>query len=232
LGVLHSFYLHIFFTLEITKKRFASLVAFFILIQSHVFLAYDTTATYENFWTLFYLLSLYAIYKFWPLSPVLFILSIFAKALSAAFFPMTALFIYRAKISRKKRIWLGIIYLVFFLGGIAALVIFDIQLAPGLGPDLFSNLFFWQGFSSMAFQLRFDVIVIFFLLPLIVGLFMAYRRGIAHAETIMFMIAWIIFTAPLLTGFTELTNQPYRYVPLVFFFAVGVGTILSKRSTN
>ena len=84
----------------------------------------------------------------------------------------------------------------------------------------------------MAFQLRFDVLVIFFLLPLIVGLFIASRRGITQAESIMFAMAWIIFTAPLLTGFTELTNQPYRYVPLVFFFAVGVGTLLSKRKTN
>ena len=36
-------------------------------------------------------------------------------------------------------------------------------------------------------------------------------------------------TTALLTGFTEVTSQPYRYVPLVVFFAMGVGTILSKK---
>jgi len=36
-------------------------------------------------------------------------------------------------------------------------------------------------------------------------------------------------TAPLLTGFTEQTNQPYRFVPLIVFFAMGVGVLLSRR---
>ena len=36
-------------TYEITKKRFAGLAAFVILLQSPVFLKYDTTATYEKF---------------------------------------------------------------------------------------------------------------------------------------------------------------------------------------
>ncbi len=44
----------------------------------------------------------------------------------------------------------------------------------------------------------------------------------------MFLIGGILFISPLLTGFTELTNQPYRFVPLVVFFAIGVGILLSK----
>jgi len=39
-------------------------------------------------------------------------------------------------------------------------------------------------------------------------------------------------TAPILTGFTDQTNQPYRFVPLVVFFAVGVGVLLSKKKSN
>jgi len=45
----------------------------------------------------------------------------------------------------------------------------------------------------------------------------------------MVLISRILFTATLLSGFIELTNQPYHFVPLVVFFAVGVGVLLSKR---
>jgi len=39
----------------------------------------------------------------------------------------------------------------------------------------------------------------------------------------------MLLISPILTGFTEFTNQPYRWVPLVVFFAVGIGILLSKR---
>ena len=67
-----------------------------------------------------------------------------------------------------------------------------------------------------------------FCIPLIVGLFVASRRGVRHAESMMVFIAGIMIIAPLLTGFTNQTNQPYRFVPLVVFFAVGVGVLLSR----
>jgi len=45
----------------------------------------------------------------------------------------------------------------------------------------------------------------------------------------MVLISGILLIAPILTGFTNQTNQPYRFVPLVVFFAIGVGVLLSKR---
>jgi hypothetical protein len=36
----------------------------------------------------------------------------------------------------------------------------------------------------------------------------------------------------MLTGFTNQTNQPYRFMPLVVFFAIGVGVLLSKRESK
>ena len=50
-------------TLEIAKKRFAGIVAMVIVLQSGIFLIYDTRVSYPNFWILFYLLSLYFIFK-------------------------------------------------------------------------------------------------------------------------------------------------------------------------
>ena len=45
-------------TAQITQKRFAGIISILVLIQSHTFLRFDTVAVYENFWVLFYLLSI------------------------------------------------------------------------------------------------------------------------------------------------------------------------------
>jgi len=60
-------------TTEISKKRFAGLLSMVIVLQSGTFLTYDTSITYSNFWVFFYVLSLYVIYKKWPISPLSFI---------------------------------------------------------------------------------------------------------------------------------------------------------------
>jgi len=216
-----------FITLEITRKRFAGLVAFAILLQSPVFLEYDTTSTYENVWTILYILSLYTIYKAWQASALTYTLSLFSKPLTAAFFPMTLFFLYRADVPKKRKIRTIISYLVVLVMGLVAITVFKVNL--GQSTVEYFDLYFWQGFTSMAYQLRYDFLVLIFLLPLVIGLFLAARRGIVHADSIMVLIAGILLSAPILTGFTTLTNQPYRYVPLVIFFAMGVGVILSKR---
>ena len=217
-----------FFTYEITKKRFAGIVSLVILLQSNLFLTYDTTVAYTNFWILFYLLSLYLIYKVWPLSPVIYLLSIFSKALTATFFPMSLFFIYRANIPKTTKVIVSSVITALIIGGV-------LVATSGTNEDGITGKqedFDWDefslGFTSFSFQLRFDGLVLVFILPLIVGLFVASRHGITHADSIMFLIGGILFISPLLTGFTELTNQPYRFVPLVVFFAIGVGILLSK----
>ena len=99
----------------------------------------------------------------------------------------------------------------------------------GIGEE-FDAVEFWMGFSSFANQLRFDGIVLMFSIPLIVGLFVASRHGVRHADSIMVMIAGMLLVAPILTGFSTQTNQPYRFVPLVVFFSIGVGVLLSSSS--
>ena len=87
-----------------------------------------------------------------------------------------------------------------------------------------------MGFSSFSYQLRFDGLVILFVLPLIVGLFIASKNGVRHADSLMILISGMLIIAPILTALTDQTNQPYRFVPLVTFFAIGIGVLLSKRS--
>jgi len=216
-----------FFTTTITQKRFAGIVSVLIIMQSSVFLTYDTTVSYTNFWILFYLLSLFLVYKFWALSPVSYLLSIFSKALTATFMPMSIYFILRSNISRKqKTVTAGITVVMILAGGAVAMGSFtSIQ---GIQEE-FDEKEFWMGFTSFSYQLRFDGLIMLFMIPLMVGLFIVSKSGIKHGESIMVFISGILLITPFLTALTTQTNQPYRFVPLVVFFAVGVGVLLSKR---
>jgi len=216
-----------FLTKTITQKRFAGIISVVILMQSNLFLIYDTTVSYTNFWILFYLLSLYLVYRFWPLSPVSYLLSIPSKALTAAFLPMSLYFILRSNISRKqKMITAGITAGIILAGGAASIGGFS---ATQGTEEEFDAKEFWMGFTSFSYQLRFDGLIMLFMIPLMVGLFLVSRSGIKHGESIMVFISGMLLIAPILTGFTNQTNQPYRFVPLVVFFAIGVGVLLSKR---
>ena len=216
-----------FVTKEIAKKRFAGIVAMIVLIQSNIFLLYDTSVTYDNFWILFYLVSLYTVIKAWPISPLSYLISIPSKALTAVFLPMSLFFVYRAEIERKEKLILLGTYVIIGIIGIILISSFNATLS---GTEFIeSELSFWQGFSSMAFQLRFDGLVVLFLLPLVIGLFVASKHGYKYADSILVLIGVFLLTTPFLTGFTNMTNQPYRFVPLIVFFAMGVGVLLSKR---
>jgi len=219
-----------FITFEITKKRFAGIVAFVILLQSGVFLHYDTGITYPNFWILFYLFSLYLIYKKWLASPIPFVASIFTKIMTVAFLPMTIFFIFRASISKQKKIRLVILYGIIVVLGILFLNFTNTSI---LSYDREFDLHdFWAGFNAIHTSLRFDPLVILFILPLIVGLFFTAKRGFKEADSISFLILGMLLSALLIPALSGAVNVPYRFVPLVVFFAMGVGVLLSRKVTE
>jgi len=228
-GSISLFLLTYIFTVQFTKKRFAGLIAMVIVMQSNTFLRYDTSATYSNFWIVFYLLSLYFINNRGYLSHVSFIFSLFAKPLTALFLPMTLFFAYNAKISNKKKKLIIIPYfIIFFLILGAALI--GLKVVDIFHP--FDYATFWTGFAVLSAELRYDSFVLIFLLPLVIGLFLTSRKGIKHADSILFLIMGTLLAQPLLVALTGHNILPYRYLPLIVFFAVGVGTLFSKKITQ
>jgi len=220
-----------FFTVKITKKRFAGIVAMIILFQSFTFYSFDTLASYPNFWALFYLLSLYLIYKKWHLSPIAYVASLLSKPLTAPYLPMLLFFTYKAEIPRRKKIYIAITYIALALVAVAVLLIADVSVGGGItsGGLTFDWVDFWFGFTSWPAQLRFDGLFLLFVLPVTVGLFIISRRGVPIADAIIVQIVGIIFVMALLSAITDFNLHPYRYVPLIVFFAIGVGTLLSKK---
>jgi len=213
-----------FITTEISQKRFAGIVSVIIVLQSGNFLTYDTTITYPNFWILFYLLSLYTIYKRGIFSPITYALSTISKPFTVFFIPMSLFFIFRANIERNKKIRIIIYYGIVVILGASLLLIIDYSFIS----IKFDSHEFVSGFTTISSQFRFDGLILVFLLPLTVGLYITSTKGIKQADSILVLILGMLLLAPIISGFTTYTNGPYRFIPLVIFFAIGVGTLLSK----
>ena len=210
-------------TEAITKNRLAGLVSIILLIQSNLFLSFDTSAVYSNFWILFYLLSLYVITKGWFVSPILLGVSIFCKMLTAIFVPMSIFFILNSEISKNQKIIITSSMIVLLVvGGAIFLGTQEFDKVSSFKTDRF-----WEGLTSFAIQMRLDGITILFLVPLIFGLFLSSKK-FKHANSISILIAGVLLSGPILAGMTDQTNQPYRFIPVIVFFAIGTGILLPK----
>jgi len=217
-------------TVQITEKRFAGIIAILVLIQSHTFLRFDTVAVYENFWVLFYLISIYVIKKQWILSPIFYILSFFTKAFVAPYFVMTLFFAARTSISAKKKFLLLISYVAII--GISALVIFS-------GDTIYPNVIqidsskFFIGLAIFGPLLRFDFFLLMTILPVVVGLTLLAKNNFKETDSILFLILGTLLAGPILIIFTNFYEiLPYRYIPLIVFFAIGVGMFFSKKPNS
>ena len=211
------------FTTSLTKNRFAGIVSMGIVLQSNLFLTFDTSSTYTNFWILFYLVSLYAVVKVWFTNPVLYVAAIFSKTLTALFAPMSIFFILNSEIKKSyKIILIGVIVGILIIGAATFGTSYNANQTAELSWSEF-----WIGFTSFALQMRFDIVIILFLLPLVFGLFLRSKNN-KHANSILILVVGVLLSAPLLTGITDQTNQPYRFIPLVVFFAIGIGMLFSR----
>ena len=214
-------------TVQFCQKRFAGMIAVIILLQSYTFLKFDTVAVYENFWVLFFLISLYMIEKKWFLSPVFYILAFYTKAYVAPFFLLTLFTTYRSQISRRTKIVILISYVVIVSAAIAV-VFFGDTVYPDV-IDINSTKFI-LGFQVIIAQLRFDFFFIMALLPVTVGLMFLSKNKLKHADSILILIFGTIIASPILVTFTyNYEILPYRFIPLLVFFSIGVGMFFSKK---
>ena len=217
-------------TVQFCQKRFAGIISVIILLQSYTFLKYDTVAVYENFWVLFFLISLYVIQKKWFLSPVFFVLAFFTKAYVAPFFIMTLFTTYRSQISRRTKIAMLISYVA-----VIVLVITVVSAGDSVYSDIIEidNSKFILGFQAISSQLRFDFFFIMALLPVTVGLMFLSKNKLKHADSILILIFGTIIASPLLVAFTfHYEILPYRFIPLLVFFSIGAGMFFSKKISS
>ena len=217
-------------TVQFCQKRFAGMIAVIVLLQSYTFLTFDTIAVYENFWVLFFLISLYMIEKKWFLSPVFYILAFFTKAYVAPFFLMTLFTTYRSQISRRTKIAILISYFVTIT--LAVLLVF---LADSMYPRLIDINYshFMIGFQTISAQLRFDFFFIMALLPETVGLMFLSKNKLKHADSILILLFGTILMGVVIGMLSPYVNiLPYRFIPVLVFFSIGMGMFFSKKSVH
>ena len=218
------------FTKQVTNNRLAGIIAMLVLIQSYTFLKYDSFAMYENFWVLFYVLSLYAIYKKWQLSSVSYILSIFTKTFTAIFLPLSLVYVYYAKIKLKTKILLVISYAAMF-GVVITVWYLDSSVYSSIIRFDIEQLFI--GFTKLSYQLRFDLLLLTALFPLTIALIIKAKKGISIATPVLFLIAGSLVAGPIIEIFSGFyVTLPYRFVPTIVFFAIGVGILFNKKSLD
>ena len=215
-------------TIQISKKRFAGIVSMLILLQSITFTDFDTIAVYENFWVLFYLISIYSIQKkWWHASPFLFILAVFSKAFIVTYFWMNIFYIYRSDMPNKTKYMLfasygviiGIIYWIFESG---KSIIYDDVVR-------FDFNAFLDGFTGWGNNMQLDPLAILCIVPLVIGLFVKSLKGIKQADSILILILGTILAGPLISYVTDFYFiLPYRFIPFIVAMAIGVGIFLSK----
>ncbi|MDC0142371.1 hypothetical protein OAK66_04690 [Candidatus Nitrosopelagicus sp.] len=217
-------------TIEISKKRFSGIISMIILLQSITFTDFDTIAVYENFWVLFFLISLYTIQKkSWPASSVSFILSIFTKAFVVTYFWINIFFIYRAEISKKTKylflasysVMIGITYFIF---ANQSSIIYDQVVRINFNS-------FLDGFTGWGNSMQLDPLVMLCIIPLIFGLFFKSLKGVKQSDSILIMIAGTLLAAPLISLVTDFYFiLPYRFIPFVVAIAIGIGVFMSKEN--
>jgi hypothetical protein len=217
-------------TVQFCQKRFAGIISVIVLLQTYTFLKFDTTAVYENFWVLFFLISLYMIEKKWFISPVFYIIAFYTKAYVAPFFLLTLFTTYRSQVSRRTKIAILISYIIIVLAAITIIFLGDT-----VYPDVIevNSSKFILGFQVIIAQLRFDLFFIMALLPVTVGLLFLSKNKLKHADSILILIFGTIIASPILVTFTyHYEILPYRFIPLLVFFAIGVGMFFSKKLVN
>jgi|LWDU01.1.fsa_nt_gi hypothetical protein len=213
------------FTNKITDNRLAGIIAVSFMLQSNLFLSFSSIPTYTIFWVLFYLISTYTIIqKNWFISPISYVLAILSKPLVVMFLPLTIFFVLNSEIKKKNK--LGII------GITLSIVIVGAYVAAGDDPSMYEGMKwdeFMIGFTSFSYQMRFDWIIVIFILPITIGLFLISKNN-NYANSISIMNSGILLTTPLLVGLTDITSQPYRFIPLIVFLAIAVGMIIGNKN--
>ena len=99
-----------FLTIKFSKKNFTGLLSVILILQSDTFLKYDTIAVYENFWVLFYVFSIYLIFKNPKISSPFYLLSIFSKAITVLMLPISIIVTLLSDISKNKKIFVLLTY--------------------------------------------------------------------------------------------------------------------------
>ena len=141
--------------------------------------------------------------------------------------PISIIIIALSDISKNKKIFVLLTYGIVI--GISMIIFQYSDSIYGKVIDINISEF-WIGFTTLPFNLRFDIFLLLFLLPVSVGLFIKSRNGDRNSISLMVLIGGTILVTPILEMITNFYFvYPYRYIPLIVFFSIAASSLLSKK---
>jgi len=214
-----------FITVEISKKRLAGIVAFFILLQSNLFLLFDTTSVYENFWTAFYFLSLYLIFKKPVVSHVAFFLSIVSKPISITLLPINFFAIKASEVTKRNKILLLVGYVFLILLILVAFATDNLTHTQNLELNKEN---FVTALNEFGNTLRFDGLILLLFFPTLLILKSKTKIIADKINFIFIALSFAMLSQPVMYFAIGMTLQPYRLIPLIVFAAISIGMIFTQ----
>jgi len=194
-------------------------------MQSNLFLIFDTTATYENFWTGFYFLSLYLILRKPVLSPISFILGMMSKPLVITYLPISLFAISNKKISKRNKIILLVSYGIIISLVLIAFSTNNLIHTHSLDFDI-SRLI--ASFNEMGNSLRFDSLILILIIPTLIILQKKSGEIRNNINIVLVGLSFVILSQPIMYSLIGMTLQPYRFIPFIVFSAIAIGMIFSN----
>ena len=117
------------FVTHLTKRKFTAIIAVLVLVSSGTFLEFDTTATYEQSWVVFLLLSLIFVMRGSVIGMVgFFLLSLASKPIAIIYVPVLFAFVWHSGES-----WKSFVFLVVLTIGMIVYVLINPMILIGGG---------------------------------------------------------------------------------------------------
>ena len=216
-----------FLTVKITGKNYSGLVSVLFLLHSPIFWKYDLTITYPTFWATFFLGSLYFLYKSYVASIPLYLLGISAKILNLLNFPVMLAFIILSDIKHKKKL------IIIYCGSLAVLMISLHLFSKDFTPFVVEFFkfrpeeFLWY-LGMWSLKLSNDKITIVVIFTSLVFLFMLRRAKVKNASALLLSILLIMIQPAIISGFSDYTNEEYRFLVLVAITGISLSLIIAN----
>jgi len=214
LGLIPLVYL---LSVQLTKDKLLGLISMTTFILNPLFSDWSTSATYDQTWSFFLILSVYIMFRFKGTQYAILglIASLAAKGLGVLYLPAWIYSLWKTGATQRNKLFgLGVLFLLFGLGSL-----YLVSKTNVVGGDIGFYPDHLQDGLLRNMSMLYDVI------PALI-FFAIISRIIKPKERIknnMLVISWIVsafMTTPLIYLFTNQFQFVYRFVPLAVFMSI------------
>jgi len=208
---------------DVSKSRFFGLVALVFMSIDPIFLRYDSSITYPNFWVTAFMFSVYLCLRKTITCFLPYLFSIPLKILTVLYFPVI-LFVGAWEVKRK----IGLL-VVFFAVILVALAYAVFTEDPLLGNTKgFSPYWFVYGLGMWAYDVKDNPVFLGFIFVSLFGLIILRKYNVEHSRAMLWSILYFLVNPAIYSGFSTFTIEPYRFFVMFAFVYISIAMVLKN----